>query len=309
MKLYKRACPFCSATESEVILDLQADDFTRLNPTYDLKKIDAMGFAQDQKFPIVRCCNCGFVYAHYILNDELLHYVYSTVISVEKVQNYRSRTVRRWEKMPLLHLLFSLASKQSGEEISFLDFGCGWGETLQIGRACGVQCYGVEIEQQRLKFLRDQGFVVEETIANLSNLAPFDIVYSNVVLEHVPNPRQILENLASVTKSGGYGFFCVPAYSERRMRRICKNFRQSKSLPGKNFNPWEHLNYFSSANFRAMLEQSGFKVIAPIGMLPYAAFPLSWNDSLALFRSTLKELGLGLLWYRTRRNSLIVQRV
>jgi SAM-dependent methyltransferase len=308
-KLLDRVCPFCSATDPEIILNLQVNDFAPLNPTYDLKKIDVMGLAKDQKFPIVKCRRCDFVYAYHILNDELLHYVYSTVISVDKAQEYRSQTVKRWSKMPLLHLLFSLASKQSGGEISFLDFGCGWGETLQIGRACGVECCGVEIEQQRIKFLRDQGFVVKETIDDLINSDPFDIVYSNVVLEHVPNPRQILEGLASVTKSGGYGFFGVPAYTERRMKRICRNFSRGQDLPDKNINPWEHLNYFSPANFREMLEQCGFKVIAPVGMLPYAAFPLSWSDSLALFRNTLKELGLGLLWYRARRNRLIVQRV
>jgi hypothetical protein len=54
-----------------------------------------MGFAQDQKFPIVRCCHCDFVYAQHVLNDELLHYVYSTVISLEKVQDYRSQTVKQ----------------------------------------------------------------------------------------------------------------------------------------------------------------------------------------------------------------------
>lgn len=309
MKLLKRCCPFCNASEYDIILNLQAGDFASFNPTYDITQISQMGFAAEQTFPIVKCQGCGFIYALHVLSESLLQHVYSTVISVEKAKAYRKESVWAWGKLPRLSYLFSLATKQSDAEVKFLDYGCGWGETLQIGRACGIQCFGVEIEPQRIQFLRDQGFTVTETLDSLANKAPFDIVYSNTVLEHVPNPREVLKHLAAVTKVGGYGFFGVPAYSERRIQNICKNYYKGKGLQDKNINPWEHLNYFSPQNFRLMLHECGFKVIATLSSLEYFALPIHFSKACKSITNTLKEISLDILWYRTQRNRLIVQRL
>lgn len=306
--LLERVCPSCGSAVCEVILPLRVEDFAPLNPTYVLDEIKAMGFSQAQTFDIVRCRQCGFVYSRPILNDELLSHVYTKVISVEKATEYRRGRVQIWRQLPVLHLLFALGYEQAGANVAFLDFGCGWGEAMQIMRACGAKCFGVEVEPQRLQLLRQQGFVVEETLEAVRAWGPFDLVYCNQVLEHVPNPDQTLRQIASAVKSGGYGFFAVPDFPERRWGQIRDGFFRGKGLPTKSLNPWEHLNYFSATSLRALLERNGFNNITPVGALTKSILLRRWSDLFWSALNTLSALSFGLLWRRSYDTAVIVQR-
>ncbi|MFC1495135.1 class I SAM-dependent methyltransferase [Thermodesulfobacteriota bacterium] len=308
MCLVKRVCPYCFSIEFDVILDLLIDDFVLLNPTYSIVEIQAMGFNNDQRFKIVRCQKCGFVYALHALNKELTHHLYSQVIDTKKALSFRSQKVKTWQ-LSIIYLLFSMLDKQSEKQVAFLDFGCGYGEILHIASACGAVAFGVEIEPGRINSLHKQGFFVEDSIDKLVTHAPFDLVYCKDVLEHVFNPDQVIKAIASVTKPGGFGFFDVPNYSAYMIEKIQKDFRDGKGLPDKDVNPWEHVNYFSENLFRNMLERHGFNVIAPNSALIRPVVIKNITDSYRLVRKIIGAYIRGKVGTGSLGTSLFVKRL
>ncbi|MFC1851866.1 class I SAM-dependent methyltransferase [candidate division CSSED10-310 bacterium] len=314
MSLYDRCCPFCFSHNFDILLNLKIEDFAPLNPTYDLDQIVFMGFAQDQRFPIVKCRHCGFVFSLYGLSEQQTNHLYSNVIDLKKSLLHRRNTTKPWHSLTLLYILFFLSSKMSqNNDVLFLDFGCGHGEIMHLAKACGAQCFGVEIELHKIKLLREQGFIVNKTLDAIMTLKPFDLVHCHQVLEHVPDPWQTLKSIAEVTKSGGYCFFSVPNFRAKILKKVCKEYFSNKKLSSKSINPWEHLNYFSPSNFREMLQKSGFKVLGPFSSASLlnnsGTFILDLPDSYALLKNVIKEILRGFWTRRIMSTNLIVQRV
>ena len=278
-QLSTRTCPNCNQEEFDTALDLSINDFVSLNPTYNHDAIPGMGFADDQRFPIVNCHSCEFVYALYCLDDELTQYLYTQVCDTEKVHTYKDQQFYKIQRRVLMvHLLMSLSGNNNHPK--FMDYGCGWGEVLNLAKAAMADCYGLEIGQHQVEYLKQQGLPIAQNISELAAWGPFDVVFCNQVLEHVPNPAQVIAGIASTVKPGGYGYFAVPDFSEQRMAEIVTSYKLKGDILTKNVNPWEHLNYFSSTTFRHMLEANGFRVVAPAG---------------ALTRSVLIDNGLAVL--------------
>jgi hypothetical protein len=74
----------------------------------------------------------------------------------------------------------------------------------------------------------------------------------------------------------------VPDFSERRLAAALADVplgRQTREL-----NPWEHLNYFSPASLRSMVEAAGFRVLEPavvdVGLRPGLRGGRRWGNAL-----------------------------
>lgn len=95
-----------------------------------------------------------------------------------------------------------------------LEVGCGYGGLLQRFHARGIDAVGTEASPRRAAAARSRGLNVLDTgtrgLAAAASLAPFDLVYSLQVLEHVVDPRAHVEQLASLVREDGYVFLQVP---------------------------------------------------------------------------------------------------
>ncbi len=86
-----------------------------------------------------------------------------------------------------------------------LDVGTGAGYMTRAMRAAGAACYGIEYDLGELTWRGEP----PTGIANASALempfrtGSFDVVFSSNVLEHVPDPWAMADEMVRVTKSGG----------------------------------------------------------------------------------------------------------
>ena len=124
---------------------------------------------------------------------------------------------RRWLYRLLPRYRFSndlyedLIKKQLREGVCWVDLGCGRNEFIAELRRAGVTACGVD---QQVHPDRFENPLSPFILAHLHEL-PFrdqalDLITSNMVLEHLPNPREALGEMHRVLKSGGLGIHRTP---------------------------------------------------------------------------------------------------
>lgn len=103
-----------------------------------------------------------------------------------------------------------------------LDFGASWGyQTFQFNYY-GYEAVGYEIGRSRAQAGSRLGVKLYSDFALLDD--SFDLVYSSHVVEHVKNPKEILELQLSKVRPNGFVFGLVPNGSEAYRKANPGNF-------------------------------------------------------------------------------------
>jgi SAM-dependent methyltransferase len=156
-----------------------------------------------------------------------------------------------------------------------LDFGCGSGLFLEQMRSAGWHVTGVDVSTTTVRRLRDD-LAIEAYTGSLPHpeLAGrrFDVITMWHSLEHVHQPRKVLEAAFALLVPGGKLIVAVP---------------NMDSLPVRWFGPcWygfdvpRHLTHFTSDTLPRMLQRSGFRP-DPIRMVRHSSW-LRMSARLAL---------------------------
>lgn len=156
------------------------------------------------------------------------------------------------------HLLKTIVPRHSPAPRRILDVGCGDGSLLSHIRElfpraelAGCDVSNEQIERNRrsipgITFLAADASKPEllERLAAIGKL-PFDLVTSSEVIEHVPDDRGLLENLARVVAQGGTIF--VTTQSGRR-------YRMDREILG-------HLRHYQRDDLEELVRATGLEVV------------------------------------------------
>ena len=95
---------------------------------------------------------------------------------------------------------------------SLLDVGCGNGDLLQIAKAMGFDIQGLEIDPLAVHAASTRGLPVRQGSFDLLEeyKGCFDYVVCSHVIEHVHNPRNLLDLLLKAAKPNGRIFITWP---------------------------------------------------------------------------------------------------
>ncbi len=87
-----------------------------------------------------------------------------------------------------------------------LDVGCGLGMYTEALCRCSGQVYGVEVELERAVQALDRATGIAQAVGEALPFASdtFDLVFSNEVLEHVTDDRQVVREMVRVARPGAY---------------------------------------------------------------------------------------------------------
>ena len=87
-----------------------------------------------------------------------------------------------------------------------MDIGSGSGELLYFAKKAGFDIFGIEPNQGYAQFCKDKlslpifnGTYEEADIQELT----YDVIFMNEVLEHMPDPINVLRDIHSYLKDGG----------------------------------------------------------------------------------------------------------
>lgn len=249
------------------------------------KKKDFKTLLLEQKIPIVRCLNCGLVFANPRPDRNGLLEFYKNYFPPESAPLWQKQMAGIFFEEGLMAIE---AFKQSGL-LSFsinpkiLDIGSGMGFFLDLMKSKGWQTRGIEPSPEAARHAKEVlhldiflGTVEEAPIKDKN----FDVVTLWYVLEHVPNPHEILNYACSFLKPGGLLIVRVPNQNAPIDCCLDRLGLQKFFL----INPPRHLFDYSPRTISKLLEKSGFNV-------------LSIRNGIPRKTGTLLELMRRYLWY------------
>ena len=164
-----------------------------------------------KNYEISQCNSCDFIYHSKILRDiyrELPPYTDDTIEVKTKKRFFQIQSQNFIINKYLLLLAKSLLKSLSKNKIvNFLDFGCGWGDTIKIAASLKFNSFGTEINEDKIKYLKENNI----NLLNMQkNKKLFDIILCNQVFEHLERPQEIAKLISKTLKKDGIFVIAVP---------------------------------------------------------------------------------------------------
>ena len=174
-------------------------------------------------FPAAECRTCGMRFLSTQPTAESLVKLYSSEYFERDFRcgrsdsDYFAEDAFRGENEGLLDDFAEL-----GAPGRFLEVGCAGGWLLKHAQERGWQAQGVELSGEAVEHARSLGLEVHHGELESAALPAdtFDLVYMGDVLEHVPDCRATLIEVARVLKPGGHLYLRGPITTNSLARRV-----------------------------------------------------------------------------------------
>ncbi|MCS6773042.1 MAG: class I SAM-dependent methyltransferase [Thermoflexales bacterium] len=150
-----------------------------------------------------------------------------------------------------------------------LDFGCGDGLFTEavFGKQAGI--YGCDIAPRELPVARDSGvYWLGVQFADGHHLpyrdSAFGTVYSNSVIEHIPDPERVLPELSRVLRLGGLLVLTVPSDRFRALLDGVQRARtkaEAQAYARRADALFAHYHYHTADEWRVLLAGVGVRLI------------------------------------------------
>jgi len=233
------------------------------------------------EFSVVRCTDCLSVYlserpfdlSAYYPADTYAAFVGATRVSHPSQFRARQFGLRQWRR-----LLVTL--KPDGG--SLLDVGCGTGDFLSVmQQVSGWRVSGLEPNLNAVRFAQQRGLnVIQGELPEPKLREQYDAFTLWHVLEHTPNPGQVLAEIKRLLKPDGALVLSVPVVDSVEAR-IFGECWAGYDVP-------RHLVTFTRSSLRQFLGQAGFQVEEQFGVVRGLA---SLRLSLGLWLDNQPRLG------------------
>ena len=136
-----------------------------------------------------------------------------------------------------------------------LDIGCGAGNSNACGRKNGWNAHGLDVSANAVNHVRSLGFEVFQGELQKARLPSqhFDVITAAEILEHLSEPRVLLEEVARLLRPGGL-FWTTTPHARGLSARVL-------GLKWRCIWPPEHLQLFSAGGLKGLLRDVGFREI------------------------------------------------
>ena len=216
--------------------------------------------ARRNEFSIVQCQSCGYAHAMPLPDVESLIETYRHDYYVTDKPFYLERYEqdRDWWLDVYSDRLAVAEDEMDLNPGTALDIGCGPGLFLDAAIARGWQASGVEPSRQAAAHACKSGHSVHDGFfgADLAaTLEPVDFVHLALVLEHVPDPAEMLAAAKLALKPEGV--ICVVVPNDFNPLQQVAADRDGDAFWVA---PPHHLNYFTFASLDRLLATCGLVV-------------------------------------------------
>ena len=202
-----------------------------------------------------KCYKCGLVFVWPLPNDEKL----KTEVYSEESGYQAGKTTDDGSLSHSKHTERILSVLDIGK---LLDVGCSSGDFLITTRARGFDVIGVELNPRTAKQAQSRGLDVKigALVDSRFDDEQFDIVHLGDVIEHVPDPRALINECVRVLKSKGTLIVSTPntgCFWSKTTFMLYKWFK----IPWSTATPPHHLFLFNSHCLDELMVQVGFSKI------------------------------------------------
>lgn len=198
-----------------------------------------------------RCRRCGFVFANPQYDAASLTRLYSERDSEELIRLY-SR-IAAPAVLDSYERTLDLLERWLPERGRLLDFGCAAGYFFELAARRGWEAHGSDISAWTRAAAQARG-LDNLHVGSLQELAfpdgYFDAVYAAQIFEHLPAPREDLQEIRRILRPGGLLWVDVPNYRTLPILMDRDDFVLNR--------PPQHLAYFTPPTLRRLLADGGF---------------------------------------------------
>jgi ubiquinone/menaquinone biosynthesis C-methylase UbiE len=206
------------------------------------------------EFTIVRCSQCGLVYAIPRPDESGLIEAYRNMSNSTGKSSPAKNLIRR---LKYRHMASRIKGYlPPGKQVRLLEFGCSQGHLLDAVKgdkqivATGIDLSGAELEYAKKKELN----VLSGTLQSLKLPdESFDAIVAIHVIEHLYSPVDTLAEMNRILSPGGILFSIVPCVAHIKARLA--------GIKWKYYTPPAHLWFFSPKTFSLLLQKTGFTSI------------------------------------------------
>lgn len=246
-------CPVCSSTERKVVFRRFEINIVQCNKC-------TCGYAE--KFPV----DTADIYS----NADYLPIAQSDYLDNVDYRKQRFGT----ERLELIAEYFDNPSSKS----RLLDAGCGTGWFLELAKKAGYQVLGQEQSRGLAEFTAKRlGIKVwDSKLTKIDKKEQFDVITLFDVIEHVPNPEEIIRSIYSHLNERGIAVFFTPNLDSFGFQHL----KEHSSL----VMPVEHLFYFTPDSLRNIIERVGLKVVY------FATKGMDIPDIYSYYRDEMKQV-------------------
>ena len=205
------------------------------------------------KLETVICIGCGLIHSNPIPSKEELSKFYKEKYRSDYKQTYAPKIKHtiRYSSGTIYHLNTILSFIENPNNKKLLDIGSGSGELLYFAKKAGFDVFGIEPNQGYAEFCKDKlslpifnGTYEEADIQD----STYDVIFMNEVLEHMPDPMNVLRDIHSYLKDGGILIVNVP------------DIEIGKHSPLKRFH-YAHVYNYNHLSLKKIVEISKFKIL------------------------------------------------
>ena len=219
-----------------------------------LYKIKKMG----QPFKVVRC-KCGLVFVNPQPDKDFFDVFYNEEYHTGD-RCYRPMDMKEFKrnKEPFQRNVKMFLSKtKKKKKGSYLDVGCATGHFVQVFKDKGWDATGIDVSEYSTRFAREErGLNVLTGDVAKANLPKnhYDLITLLNVVEHLPNPREVLKELGRVLKKNGVLVITTPNAGSA-VAKIRKDKWWGYDDEG-------HIHFFSLRTLDQLLDELGMEIFA-----------------------------------------------
>src|SRR5262245_9347428 len=157
---------------------------------------------------------------------------------------------------------FAALGAAPGPDSRLLDIGCATGGLLSAAIARGWQAEGVEVSAEAAAHARARGLTVfqGDLIAAGFPDRRFDLAYMGHVLEHVPDCRAVVDEVARILKPGGRFYLRGPVTTHSLARGLALAFAAANGRTLALHEVPYHLWEFTPRSLSRLVERAGLRV-------------------------------------------------
>jgi len=237
--------------------------------------------AEKGKFKVIECEMCGFKHLDPIPSKEEIKEFYERQYYQEKIPKLldpeKEEKELQWSNLWYRDRLLTLNKYIEDEPKILLDVGCGNGFFLKFMSENGWEAFGIEPSPKASEHARSLGLNVFNTtleeFVEKRWCGYFDAINLKCVLEHVPNPMEILEICKSLLKDSG--MICVEVPNDFNILQL-----QVHKLNKPQY--WiaipDHINYFDFDSLEKLLKSLDYEIVLRTTDFPMEFFLLMGED-------------------------------
>jgi len=218
---------------------------------------------------VIDCKSCGFIHVYPVpLQEELQEFYenqyYTNVkpfdydsVSEQLIANKKNEVKQHGGYKAIFNRVSRMISEFGASTLQMLDVGCGNDLLAAYFKENHWDASVIEPSKDAAAYLRKFDLTVHEQLADdIETLGLSDLSFVNIqfVLEHIADPRSLLEKVYQAMSPGGVLRICVP-----------NDFSTGQTVYQEYYNEklrWvvqpDHINYFSFTSLSNLLQKCGF---------------------------------------------------